>query len=182
MLHYEMLFAAMSLEQFHLMGASMGGHFAARYAGEHREEIDRLVLISPAGMYSPDAAMPDFSKISAAELPSWFVADRSWIEPYWPSTPSAEWLAIRAREGAAAAVTREDPKITDKLLRDCLAGFDRPALLLWGENDRIVPLAYAKEWQAALPHAELAVIEGGGHLLLDEFPAACLAAKDFLLG
>ncbi len=109
-----------------------------------------------------------------------FVADPAWIEPFWPSDPSPEWLAVRQRECAAAFASREDLSATDKALREGLKGFDRPTLLLWGEDDRIVPLGYARDWREVLPHADLALIPGGSHLLLDEFPAAVAALRTFL--
>jgi pimeloyl-ACP methyl ester carboxylesterase len=178
--HYELLFPALGLDTFHLAGASMGGHMAARYAAANPDDIDKLVLNAPAGLISEHAAMPDFSKIAPADLPKMFVSDPAWIEPYWPADPSPEWLAVRQRESAAAFASREDVAATDRALRDGLKGFDRPTLLLWGEADRIVPPGYAQDWQKVLPHAELAVIPGGGHLLLDEFPAAVEALRTFL--
>lgn len=178
--HYEMLFAALGLDEFHLSGASMGGHMAARYAAANPYEIDRLVLVSPAGLKSEKASIPDFAGIAPQDIIGLFVADPEWARPYWPAEPSAEWQALRARESAAAYRSREDLAETDRMLRAGLKGFDRPALLLWGEDDRIVPLPFAEEWQKAIPQAELRVITGGSHLLLDEFPAAVAAMRSFL--
>lgn len=182
MMHYEMLFAALELEQINLIGASMGGHFAARYAGEHADEITRLVLVSPAGLKSKNAAIPDFAGIAPEDVPGMFVTDPQWIEPFWPREPSPEWQALREREATAAFRTREDADVADRKLREALAEFDRPTLLLWGENDRIVPTGFIPDWQGVLPQAEVAVIPGGGHLLLDESVASREAARKFLLG
>ena len=178
--HYELLFPALGLDTFHLAGASMGGHMAARYAAANPGDIDKLVLNAPAGLISKTAAMPDFSKVAPADLPKMFVTDPAWIEPYWPANPSPEWQAVRDRESRAAFASREDIAATDRALRDGLKGFDRPTLLLWGEADRVVPLGYAQDWQEVLPHAELAVVPRGSHLLLDEFPAAVEALRNFL--
>lgn len=180
--HYELLFPALGLDTFHLAGASMGGHMAARYAAANPGDIDRLVLVSPAGLKSEHAAIPDFSEVAPADLPKMFASDPAWIEPFWPANPSPEWLAVRQRESAAAFASREDPDAADRALRQGLKGFDRPTLLLWGEADRIVPLGFARDWQEALPHAELEVIPGGSHLLLDEFPAAVDVLRRFLRG
>lgn len=180
--HYELLLPALGLDTFHLAGASMGGHMAARYAAANPDDIDKLVLNAPAGLKSAHAAMPDFSQVAPQDLPKMFVADPAWIAPFWPADPSPEWLAVRQRESAAAFASREDLAATDRALRQGLKGFDRPTLLLWGEADRIVPLGYARDWQTVLPHAELAVIPGGSHLLLDEFPAAVDALREFLKG
>jgi len=180
--HYELLFPALGLDTFHLAGASMGGHMAARYAAAHPGDIDKLVLNAPAGLISEHAAMPDFSKVAPADLPKMFVTDPKWIEPFWPADPSPEWQAVRDRESRAAFASREDISATDRALREGLEGFDRPTLLLWGENDRIVPPGYARDWREVLPHAELAVVPNGSHLLLDEFPAAVEVLRTFLRG
>jgi pimeloyl-ACP methyl ester carboxylesterase len=178
--HYELLFPALGLDTVHLCGASMGGHMAARYAAANPDDIDKLVLVSPAGLRSERAAMPDFSQVAPANVPKMFVADPEWIEPFWPADPSPEWQAVRARESAAAFASREDLSATDRALRQNLKGFERPTMLLWGESDRIVPLGYAQDWQEVLPDARLEVIPGGSHLLLDEFPAAVEALRNFL--
>jgi pimeloyl-ACP methyl ester carboxylesterase len=180
--HYEMLFPALGLDTFHLAGASMGGHMAARYAAANPGDIDKLVLNAPAGLISQHAAMPNFAEVAPADLPRMFVTDPKWIEPFWPASPSPEWQAVRDRESRAAFASREDIAATDRALRDGLRGFDRPTLLIWGSNDRIVPPGYAQDWHEVLPHADLAVIPDGSHLLFDEFPAAVDVLKTFLRG
>jgi pimeloyl-ACP methyl ester carboxylesterase len=182
LLHYEMLFAGLDLDTVHLIGASMGGHMAARYAGQQRHEVGRLILVSPAGLKSERAAIPDWTKIAPSEQRNMFVADLAWLDPFWPAEPDADWLALRQREGGMAMRTREDTELTDRKLREALAGFDHPTLLLWGEDDKVVPTGFIPDWQELLPAAEVAVIPRGGHLLLDEFAQARQAAKDFLLG
>lgn len=178
--HYELLFPALGLDSFHLSGASMGGHMAARYAAANPGDIAKLVLVSAAGLKSERASLPNFAAVAPQDIPKMFVADPAWIEPYWPTNPSPEWQALRDRESRAAFASREDVDATDRALRQGLKGFDRPTLLLWGETDRIVPLGMAQDWQEVLPHAELAVIPNGSHLLLDEFPAAVEALRQFL--
>lgn len=180
--HYELLFPALGLDTFHLAGASMGGHMAARYAAANPGDIDKLVLNAPAGLISQNAAMPDFAQVAPQDLPKMFVTDPKWIEPFWPADPSPEWQALRDRESRAAFASREDIATTDRALRQGLKGFDRPTLLIWGEADRIVPPGYATDWQEVLPHAELALIPNGSHLLFDEFPAAVEALQNFLEG
>ena len=180
--HYEILFPALGLDTFHLAGASMGGHMAARYAAANPGDIDKLVLNAAAGLKAENVAIPNFAAVSPQDLPKMFVSDPAWIEPYWPANPSPEWQALRDRESRAAFASREDAEATDRALRQGLRGFDKPTLLLWGGNDRIVPLGYAAEWQEVLPDARLEVIPNGGHLLLDEFPAAVEVLRNFLRG
>lgn len=178
--HYELLFPALGLDSFHLCGASMGGHMAARYAAANPGDIEKLALVSPAGLASAHVAMPDPGKVAPRDIPAMLAADPQWLAPLWPAEPPAEWQALRQREGAAALAMRGDAGAADAALRRSLQGFDRPTMLLWGQEDRIVPLGFVREWQGAIPHAELRVIPGGSHLLLDEFPEAVAALRGWL--
>lgn len=180
--HCELLFPALGLDSFHLAGASLGGHIAARFAAANPGDIERLALIAPAGLRSADASGVDLGKVAPRDIPALLAADPAWLERFWPADPSPEWLALRQRESAAAAALREDPAADDAALRSSLKGFDRPTLLLWGEADRIAPAALAREWQRAIPQAEPRLIPGGSHLLLDEFPEAVAALRDWLEG
>ena len=177
---YEMLFPALGLDTFHLAGASMGGHMAARYAAANPGDIDKLVLNAAAGLKSDQAQVGNFGQVAPDQIRFMFVTDPAWIEPYWPTNPTPEWQALRDREQRAAFASREDADATDRALRQGLKGFDRPTLLLWGEKDKVVPPSFVQEWQEVLPEAEVAMIPNGSHLLLDEFPAAVEALRNFL--
>ena len=177
---YEMLFPALGLDTFHLAGASMGGHMAARYAAANPGDIDKLVLTAAAGLKSDQAQVGAFGQVAPDQIRFMFVTDPAWIEPYWPTNPTPEWQALRDREQRAAFASREDADATDRALRQGLKGFDRPTLLLWGEKDKVVPPSFVQEWQEVLPEAEVAMIPNGSHLLLDEFPAAVEALRNFL--
>ncbi len=170
--HYRALFLELGLTSFALAGASMGGLLAATYATQNPTQVERLILVSPAGLISGAVKMPDFSTIPLADLPAMFVHDPAFIAPFWPREPSPAWAALRAREGVAAARTRENPGALDARLRRALVKLTLPTLLLWGDDDRILPTALINEWAGVLPHAMQAIIEKGGHLLLDEFVTA----------
>jgi len=52
----------------------------------------------------------------------------------------------------------------------CLGRLGVPALLLWGADDPFAPVAAAHRFQAELPGAELEVVEGAGHFVVDDAP------------
>ena len=56
-------------------------------------------------------------------------------------------------------------------LRDVFPTIDVPTLLVWGEDDPRSPLSVARQFEAAIPHAELVVIPGAGHLSNLDRPA-----------
>ena len=66
--------------------------------------------------------------------------------------------------------------------RGRLASLGVPVLLLWGPEDRYVPVAAARRFMRELPGAELIVLEGVGHFVFDDAPEqASNAVVDFLL-
>lgn len=180
--HYVRLFEALGLARFHLVGASMGGALAVEYAAREPARVERLVLVSPAGLSAPGVPPPDFSAVAPQDLPALFVHDPKFIEPFWPRSPGPEFRALRAREDAAAMRTRQDAPAGEARTRALVRGLGAPTLLLWGEDDRILPVALLREWRREQPAASVAIIPHGGHLLLDESRAARVLARDFLLG
>jgi haloalkane dehalogenase len=60
-----------------------------------------------------------------------------------------------------------------ELARYDLSQLDVPTLVLWGEDDPFAPVAGAHRLVAELPDAQLQVVEGAGHFVYDDAPAAC---------
>jgi pimeloyl-ACP methyl ester carboxylesterase len=56
---------------------------------------------------------------------------------------------------------------------------DTPALVVWGDEDRIVPVELGHSWVDLLPHGTLATFPDAGHLVLDESPEASAAVARF---
>ena len=48
-------------------------------------------------------------------------------------------------------------------LSACLGAIDAPTLLLWGDNDRISPVAVGERLHALIPNATLKLVPGGDH-------------------
>jgi pimeloyl-ACP methyl ester carboxylesterase len=180
--HNVRLLEALGLARFHLVGASMGGALAVEYAACRPACVERLVLVSPAGLSAPGVPPPDFSAVAPQDLPALFVHDPKFIEPFWPRAPGPEFRALRAREDAAALRTRQGAATGEARMRALVRGLRAPTLLLWGDDDRILPVALLREWSREQPAATVAIIPQGGHLLLDESLVARVLARDFLLG
>jgi pimeloyl-ACP methyl ester carboxylesterase len=171
----------LGLERFHLVGASMGGGIAVEYASRAAAKVERLALVTPAGLAAEGVAPPDFSHLAPQDVPAQFVHDPKFIEPFWPREPHPAFLELRAREGPAAARLRENGAAVDARMRARLADLRMPTLIVWGDDDRVLWPALLPEWKRALPHAQSALIPDGAHLLLDESRAARDRLRVFLL-
>jgi pimeloyl-ACP methyl ester carboxylesterase len=75
----------------------------------------------------------------------------------------------------AGRVGWEPPYLHDRKLLDRLHRITAPALLIWGEQDRFVPLANGRAYEANLPRAALKVLPGVGHSAILEAPEQCMA-------
>jgi pimeloyl-ACP methyl ester carboxylesterase len=165
------LMDALHLRQVDLGGWSMGGAIVQHLAADHPDRVRRLMLFDSAGLYV---------------LPSWDVrlftpttftqVDQldSLLLPKPPPIPrflardiirvsnNRAWVIHRA---LASMLTGKDA--TDKLL----PSLKMPVLLIWGEQDRIMPLSQAQTMHALVPQSELDIFPGCGHLA----PGQCAA-------
>jgi pimeloyl-ACP methyl ester carboxylesterase len=66
----------------------------------------------------------------------------------------------------------------DRKLRARLARARLPALVVWGERDRLVPVAHAHAYADGLPDARMVVIPGAGHYPYMETPEAFIDAVE----
>jgi len=55
-----------------------------------------------------------------------------------------------------------------------------PTLLLWGTEDQLIPAAQAESWAKHIPSSDIKLIEGAGHLVLEERAGAVEAVTRFL--
>lgn len=55
-----------------------------------------------------------------------------------------------------------------------------PTLLVWGEDDQLIPVALAEFWRRFIPKADIQIFKDAGHLVLDEKREAVDAVQRFL--
>ena len=104
------------------------------------------------------------------DVAGYLVADPAVLTPFMPDGHDLEFMTLRYRETTSSArlvwERPGNPKLDQWLHR-----IAAPTLLLWGESDRIKPLAQADSWLKLIPDARLEAMKGVGHLPLDEQPA-----------
>jgi pimeloyl-ACP methyl ester carboxylesterase len=168
------LLDGLGIGRFALVGHSLGGWVAASLAAAHPERVSSLVIAAPYGLEAPLANAPAMAK---EELYNALTSDPSIFEGLVPDGEDAEFDEARAREGASMSGFVPGP--FDPTLPAKLATLAMPLLLMWGEDDRIVPIAHLPLWRAALPDAEVITYPGVGHLLFWEHGPAVEAIAEF---
>lgn len=91
-------------------------------------------------------------------------ASRDAVEEYWKGFDSPE----KRRAGLALYRSGDFEKLIP--YEGKLAALDVPTLILWGEHDDYAPVASAHRFKKQIPHAELVVLEGAGHFVMEDEP------------
>ncbi len=174
-----------------VVGNSIGGRIAWTFAAGHPERVDKLVLVSPDGFESPGfeyGRRPDVP--STVKLMRWVLpkplVKMSLAPAYADPKVMTDALAtryydlMRAPGVRDAMIARMEQSIRfDPVAR--LQTIRAPTLLLWGEQDRMIPFTNAADYQKAIPRAKLVPLPGVGHLPQEEAPQRSLAVvREFL--
>lgn len=153
------------LEDAVLVGACFGGWVAAEIMVRSTARFSRLVLVDPLGVKfgaREDRDITDMHALPHAEYLRHAWADPAKGEVDFARLPESELAAIvRGRE--AFALYGWKPYMHNPRLRRWLHRIDRPTLLLWGAQDRIVTPAYGENWRQSIPNARLELIADAGH-------------------
>lgn len=182
--HNLRLLGALGLDRPHLVGHSMGGWMAAEMAAVAGESFGKLVLNAPAGLNHPDHPGADLGAIPPQELPGYLSHDPSIAARYFPGgsacPPLPDFVAAREKEGAALTNILKAHGMGHPNLGRWLTRIPNRTLILWGENDRMLPASQAPIWAASIPDARLHIVPGVGHFALQEDPSCITVLGDFL--
>lgn len=178
------LLDTLRLDRVMLVGHSMGGRLAWSYAAEHPERITRLVLIAPDGFASPGfeydkpAEVPAVLGLMRWVLPA-FVLRANLTAAYSDPERLTDSVAGRYQDLMLAPGNREallarlrQTVLTDPASR--LARITVPTLLLWGEDDGMIPVQNAEDYLRLMPNATVVRLPGLGHVPFEEAPAEAL--------
>lgn len=156
----------------HVVGHFLGGMIAAEMAAASPSSIDRLVLVSPAGVWRDEEPVADLLALNAVEL-----SERLTATP--DGAASLDGLAdelARDRMQDIAAAGKFLWPLPDRGLSRRSYRIKASTLILWGEQDRINPPSYANEFSEMIPRSQTATVANAGHLVMLEQPEAFAGA------
>jgi pimeloyl-ACP methyl ester carboxylesterase len=166
--HYTALFDQLGLvEPVDLVGHSLGGWIASMFAILKGHRVRRLALACPAGLRVAAHPTTDLFTIRADKFPSYLVANPAILERMASTQVTNEMKITRYREMTSLARVAWDRNYEPKLER-WLGHVSNPTLILWGEQDRAIPVQQASYWAKRIANSEIATFGGAGHLLFLE--------------
>lgn len=156
------LLARLDLTDVVVIGTSFGGWIAAEMAiHQTKHQVTGVVLLNAAGPQLQPHHLPDRTQTPA---------DASAHAGRAPSPAELGWM--HAYTGPAM----QDPGLLARL-----AEADVPALVVWGGDDPILPVAFGRDYADALPHGQFRLIPRAGHLPYLDQPDLTFAAVDRFL-
>lgn len=184
----------LELERPVMLGQSFGGVVALAAAARHPELPSKLIVSSSLAKFRLDRALPMFERLGGAKVRE--VAERHFREltdatheefmrvclpVYNPNPMPADALArVRLKPEVGNHFFRNEGFTLD--LFPELRNIRCPTLVLGGELDPITPVADSEDIAAAIPHAELRIVEGAGHGVFRDKPDEALALiREFVL-
>ena len=174
----------LGLERFVLAGNSMGGGIAMAYAMRHPDRLDGLVLVDAGGadiarkgggnLLFTLAAIPGLNRLMAQITPrslverslSQSVANQAIVTP---EAVDRYWELARYPGNREATLKRFGQARTP-FTAEQVAAVTVPTLVMWGEEDSLIPYEAADWYMAHMPNATLAAYEGVGHIPMEEHP------------
>lgn len=184
----------LGIDSFVLGGNSMGGWVAAGYALSHPNRLDGLVLIDASGapIRRPEgeggnlgftiAAIPGVNRLMEHITPRSLVERslRQSVSNQAIVTPEAidrYWELLRYPGNRAATIARfNTPRQT--YIQDEIAALNVPTLIIWGAQDALIPVEAARWYDAHLTASDLIVLDGIGHLPMEEAADETAATLD----
>jgi 2-hydroxy-6-oxonona-2,4-dienedioate hydrolase len=158
-----------------IIGSSFGGHVATEFAIRFNGMVEKLVLVSPAGMMKTSTPTLD-RYIMVALYPVYEHVYEAFSEMAYDSDEAVNEEIVmdfvnrmrltNAKYAFMSTVLgiRYAPKLKGRLYN-----IIAPTLLVWGDNDRMIPLQYAREYEE-IPKSKLVVIKNCGHTPYVERP------------
>jgi pimeloyl-ACP methyl ester carboxylesterase len=194
------LLGTLGIERAVIVGNSMGGFIGAEVAIQFSTRVERLVLVSAAGLTIEHQRNQSVLRVlerldSVLILSGGWAATRSETLTRRPRMRRQIMKLVAHRaEQLPAALIAEQVKgsgkpgfvpaldaLTDYPIRERLADIDCPVLVVWGDKDRLIPVNDAYEFGRLIPQARIVVWPDTGHVAMLERPGAFNALVDEFL-
>jgi len=172
------------IQRVPVVGFSMGGWIAAELAATCPERVSKLVLVDAVGLKVEGAEIADIFLLTPQEMTPLVFHDLNQVverDKLFPAKPTPEEVELRENSQLMAQLIGWKPYMHNPKLIHRLRRVTSPTLVVWGRQDRLVPLAHGEAYRNAIHGAELKVIDRCGHSPQLERPAEFAAiVEEFL--
>jgi abhydrolase domain-containing protein 6 len=163
---------ALGYPQVTLVGNSLGGWIATRFAVAYPERVDRLYLLNSAGLRHEQMNSPYAIDRAAAQRSA------NHMLGYPLPLPGFILDALVRTSQMPAYTNFMTGYDSQEELDSVLSQVHAPTTIIWGEQDKVFPITCARELHSGIAHSELIILQGVGHL--PQMQASAKVAKIIL--
>jgi pimeloyl-ACP methyl ester carboxylesterase len=154
----------LNLRDLHIVGHSLGGWIAAELLIRDRACAKSLTLISAAGIRVDGVPSGDLFIWNREELLRNIFYNQAYADIALSLQPTEQQFDVMLKNRFTATKLGWQPRWFNPDLAKWLHRIKLPALIIWGDDDKVMPSAYAALWRESLPNARLVMIEKCGHV------------------
>lgn len=166
-LYFRDLLDTLGLDKPNIVGHSLGGWMAAELAVWYPERVSKLVLSNAAGIRVKGSPIADLFAMNIQEVLAACFDDPMAAMPLMPAEFNTDYMIAQYLERMTLATLAWNPNYDPKLERR-LARVKCPTLVIWGENDRLIPQVYGDTLHKIIADSRLVKLAGTGHMPMFE--------------
>lgn len=169
---------ALGHQPVHLVGQSLGGWAAAEVAVRNCTRLESLTLLAPAGIRIKGTLSGDNFIWDPEEAIRNLYRDQSIADRILAMPMSEEDADLALTNRFAATKFGWEPRWFNPSLERWLHRVAVPTLIMWGQNDKLFPVDYAKRWGERIPGSRVEIVPDCGHVPAVEKPE--ITAKEII--
>jgi pimeloyl-ACP methyl ester carboxylesterase len=166
----------LGLSRVHVAGTSLGGWIAAELAHRCSAGLTSLTLVAAAGIRVPGSEIFDVFLASEEQGLRARFLDNAKAGEAVARMLRPETEDVRLANAITIARVAWQPRLYDPHLAKWLHRIKAPTLVVWGADDRILPIAHAEVFANSIPGARKLIVGDCGHWVQHEQPDALAAA------
>ena len=166
---YQWLLSHLGIERASLIGLGFGGWIAAEMATMAPREFHRLVLVGAMGIKPPEGDILDQAIVSYLDYARAGFHDQQAFARIYGDVSTDQLVAWDLCREMSFRIAWK-PYMYNPTLPHLLGGVRAPALVVWGEDDKVVPRSAGEQYAQLLPKARLEIVKAAGHCVDMEQP------------
>jgi pimeloyl-ACP methyl ester carboxylesterase len=167
---FHQLLDKQGLDSLAIVGLGFGGWIAAEMATMHQSRISSLVIVGAPGVQPEDGEILDQMLVDYHEYVQAGFHDESKYTAEFGAEVGPELRELWDFSREMTARLSWKPYMYSRELPHLLQEVQTPTLLVWGDDDRIVPISAGHIYERSLPNARLVTVEASGHFVDFEQP------------
>jgi pimeloyl-ACP methyl ester carboxylesterase len=166
---YQWLLSHLGIERASLIGLGFGGWIAAEMATMAPREFHRLILVGAMGLKPPQGDIFDQAIVSYLDYARAGFHDQQAFARIYGDVSTDQLVAWDLCREMSFRIAWK-PYMYNPTLPHLLGGMRAPALVVWGEDDKVVPRSAGEQYAQLLPKARLEIVKAAGHCVEMEQP------------